>query len=43
MSSPVLQAPDFSKPFSLATDASDVGFGAMLTQKDDRGVDHPVA
>ena len=43
MSSPVLQAPDFSKPFNLATDASDVGFGAMFTQKDDGGVDHPVA
>ena len=43
MSSPVLQAPNFSKAFSLATDASDVGFGAMLTQKDDGGVDHPVA
>ena len=42
MSSPVLQAPDFSKHFSLATDTSDVGFGSMLTQKDDGGVDHPV-
>ena len=41
-SSPVLLAPDFSKPFKLAVDASDVGIGGVLLQEDSSGVDHPV-
>ena len=41
-SSPVLQAPDFQRPFKLAVDASDVGAGAVLLQEDREGVDHPV-
>ena len=41
-SSPVLQSPDFEKPF-IQTDASDRGLGAVLSQRDDRGSDHPVA
>ena len=38
---PVLQSPDFEKPF--ITDASDRGLGTVLSQRDDRGSDHSVA
>ena len=39
---PVLVAPDFTKPFKLVIDSSDIRVGAVLLQDDDRGVDHPV-
>ena len=34
--------PDFSCPFILQTDALEVGVGAILSQTDTEGYDHPV-
>lgn len=42
-SSPVLQGPDYSRQFYLHTDASNVGIGAVLSQRTDLGEDLPVA
>ncbi|XP_030611127.1 NLR family CARD domain-containing protein 3-like, partial [Archocentrus centrarchus] len=36
-SAPVLSFPDFERPFSIHTDACDIGLDAALMQKDDKG------
>ena len=40
---PVLHTPNFSEPFYLQTDASDCVAGAVLSQIDSDGEEHPVA
>uniref|UniRef100_A0A5S6QFV4 RNA-directed DNA polymerase n=1 Tax=Trichuris muris TaxID=70415 RepID=A0A5S6QFV4_TRIMR len=42
-SSPILLLPDFTQPFILDTDASDVAMGAILSQLGPDGLEHPVA
>ncbi|KAL7877180.1 hypothetical protein SRHO_G00038230 [Serrasalmus rhombeus] len=41
ISTPVLAAPDYGRPFKLEVDASGAGIGAVL-QEDVFGVDHPL-
>ncbi len=35
--------PDYDLPFSMCTDASILGFGAILMQSDERGKNHVIA
>lgn len=42
VSSPVLSSPDFERHFYVQCDASNVGVGAVLFQKDDDGGEHPI-
>ena len=40
---PVLSSPHFERPFTLQTDASERGVGAVLSQHSEDGEEHPVA
>ena len=40
---PVIRIPDFTKEFRLQTDVSEYGLGAVLSQEDDPGDEHPIA
>ncbi len=40
---PVLKCPDYQQMFTLQTDASDRGIGAVLSQTDQMGEEHPIA
>ena len=43
ITAPILQYPDFEKPFIIYTDASYQGLGAILSQKDKNNLEHVIA
>ncbi len=43
MTQPVLKVADPEQPFILQTDVSEYGLGAVLSQEDENGEEHPVA
>lgn len=43
ISVPLLVHPNYEKPFILQYDASTYGIGAVLAQKDDKGVERAIA
>src|ERR1044072_2953931 len=43
MKAPILGYPNFFQPFVLFTDASKIGLGAVLSQKDDEGREKVIA
>ena len=40
---PVLMTPDYSKPFTITSDASQCGIGGVLTQLDEKDLERPIA
>jgi hypothetical protein len=42
LTSPILIPPDWNKMFHVYVDASNVAIGLVLSQKDDKGFDHPI-
>ncbi|GBN52195.1 Retrovirus-related Pol polyprotein from transposon 297 [Araneus ventricosus] len=39
---PVLYAPDYEREFIIQTDASDLGIGIVMSERDEKNEEHPV-